>query len=58
MPTQFLSRSEIERLESFPEEIDRDELAEHFVSPVRIWSSFVRSTGPRGSSESRCSCAR
>ncbi len=30
MPTQFLSRSEIERLESFPEEIDRDELAEHF----------------------------
>ncbi len=30
MPTRFLSHSEIERLESFPEEIDRDDLAEHF----------------------------
>jgi len=30
MPTRFLSRTEIGRLESFPEEIDRDELAEHF----------------------------
>ena len=30
MPTQFLSRSVIERLESFPQEIDRDDLAEHF----------------------------
>ena len=48
MPTQFLSRSEIERLESFPEEIDRDELAEHFRLAGEDLE-FVRSQyGPEG----------
>jgi hypothetical protein len=30
MPTRFLSDAEIERLESFPETIDRRDLARHF----------------------------
>jgi len=45
MPTQFLSRSEIERLESFPEEIDRDELAEHFGEDLEFFRSQY---GPEG----------